>query len=310
MKVFYSSTQAKEFCQKGTAITMGNYDGLHLGHRSILALLKKEAKKRGVPAMVYTFHPHPVHLLAPSIAPPLINTLDQKIELMKTTGMDALVIEKFDSRFSEQSPEAFFKKHLVKNLNARFIIVGYDFTFGAKRKGNMETLEILGFQNQIDVKIVEPYFKGQTLVSSSLIRKYLLEGKVEKTKDLLTRSYFIDGVVVKGTRRGKILGFPTANLKTINELIPKNGVYATLTLFGGKNYPSVTNIGIKPTFGKNQFGIETHLLNFNKPLYGEKIRLYFIKRLRDEKKFSTGTQLSTQIKKDITRAKQYEKIAS
>lgn len=282
---------------------MGNYDGLHLGHRSILTTLKKEAKKRGVPAIVYTFNPHPVHLLAPSIAPPLINTLDQKIELMKTTGIDALVIEKFDSHFSEQPPEAFFKKHLVKNLNAHFIIVGYDFTFGAKRKGNMETLEILGFQNQIDVKIVEPYFKGQTLVSSSLIRKYLAEGKVEKTKELLTRPCFIDGTVVKGTSRGKILGFPTANLKTINELIPKNGVYATLTLLGGINYPSVTNIGIKPTFGKNNLGIETHILNFDKTVYGKKIRLYFIKHLRDEKKFSNTNRLAMQIKKDIVNAK-------
>lgn len=289
---------------------MGNYDGLHLGHRSILALLKKEAKKRGVPSIVYTFNPHPVHLLAPSIAPPLINTLDQKIELMKTFNIDALVIEKFDSHFSEQQPESFFKKHLLKNLNARFIIVGYDFTFGAKRKGNMETLEILGFQNQMDVKIVEPYFKGQTLVSSSLIRKYLAEGKVEKTKELLARPYFMDGTVIKGTSRGKILGFPTANLKPINELMPKNGVYATRTLFGGKSYPSVTNIGIKPTFGKNQLSIETHILNFNKPIYGGKIRLYFTKRLRDEKKFPNTDKLIEQIKKDIIKAKQYAKNAS
>lgn len=304
MKVFRSSFSAKRFCRRGSAITMGNYDGVHLGHRSIVKSLIAEAKKRGIPSVVYTFEPHPVKILAPQIAPTLINTLDQKIELLKSCGVDAMIVEKFNQKFALHTPIQFFEKFAVKRLKARFITVGYDFTFGAKRQGNIETLERLCFQHQIDVRIVDPFLNGNALVSSTLIRKYISEGKVKEVNPLIQRPFFIDGKVIRGRQRGSKLGIQTANLKTQNELIPHSGVYATRVQLAGKAYGAVTNIGYNPTFGKNPLSIETHLFRFKGRSYGRKMRIYFLERLRDEKKFDRPSNLVRQIHKDIEKAGQ------
>lgn len=301
MKVFSSSLAAKAFCRQGSAVAIGNYDGVHKGHRFILNLLTREAAKRGVRAVVYTFDPHPVRVLAPTIAPPLINTRRQKIGLLGRCGVSAVIFEKFRSSFAHHSPEDFFRKFLVGHLNPSFVIVGCDFTFGAKRQGNIETLERLCFQSRIDVKIVEPVLQKEALVSSSLVRRYVGEGHVAKAGRLLTRPYFIDGRIIKGERRG--LCIPTANLKTENELTPREGVYATQTEINGRKLKSVTNIGFNPTFGNRALSIETHILNFKGRLYGKKMRLFFIDRLRDEKKFASPEKLVKQIRKDIAAAK-------
>lgn len=309
MKVFYSAASADKFCRKGSAITMGNYDGLHVGHRYILDLLKKEARRRKLTAILYTFEPHPVKLLSPENAPPLINTLKQKIELLEKTGIDAVVIEKFNYPFSHLNPADFFQKYVVGRLNAKFIAVGYDFTFGAKRHGNRETLEALCPQAGIGHEIMEPYFRGETLVSSSLIRKRILEGKVAEVIPLLARPFFLDGKIVRGDERGKKLGIPTANMKPENELIPKSGVYATQSIINKKKYGSVTNIGFRPTFGKGQRTIETHIFGLKQSVYGKKMRLIFLKRIRDERRFESRQALVLQIRKDMTNAKRVLKNA-
>ncbi|MBI2340085.1 MAG: hypothetical protein HYU99_06970 [Deltaproteobacteria bacterium] len=201
MKVFNSSRAAKAFCKKGSAVAIGNYDGVHLGHRLILKMLLKEAKKRGLPSVVYTFDPHPVRVLAPAVAPPLINTRRQKIGLLEDCGIDAVIFEKFSSSFAHHTAEDFFRNFFVGHLHPLFVIVGYDFTFGAKRQGNIETLELLCFQNRIDVKIVEPFMLKETLVSSSLVRRYVQDGRMKEAARLLGRPFFMDGKVVKGKKR-------------------------------------------------------------------------------------------------------------
>lgn len=303
MKVFYSSADARHFCKSGSAITMGNFDGLHTGHQWILKRLENEARKRHCPSIVYTFHPHPVQILAPHSAPPLINLLEQKIELISSLGINALVVEKFDRRFAHHSPEDFFETFLQKRLHAKFVTVGYDFTFGARRKGNVEALQRLCFEKQVDILIIPPFLKGETLVSSSLIRKYILEGMVKRVIPLLGRPFFLDGHVVHGEKRGRRLGFPTLNLETANELLPREGVYATRTLLGKKIYGSVTNIGHGPTFGGKKLKIETSVFGFNKKAYHRQIRLYFLSRIRDEIKFKTADQLMVQIRRDEAQAR-------
>jgi riboflavin kinase/FMN adenylyltransferase len=231
------------------------------------------------------------------------------VELLEKTGIDAVVIEKFNHPFSHLNPADFFQKYVVGRLNAKFIAVGYDFTFGAKRHGNRETLEAMCPQTGIGLKIVEPYFRGETLVSSSLIRKRILEGKVAEVIPCLARHFFLDGKIVRGDGRGKKLGIPTANMKPENELIPKSGVYATQSIINGKKYGSVTNIGFRPTFGKGQRTIETHIFGLKKNLYGKKMRLIFLKRIREERRFESRQALILQIRKDMTNAKRVLKNA-
>lgn len=303
MKVFNSSNSAKDFCKKGSAVALGNFDGIHLGHREILKMLKEEAGKRRIPSVVYTFEPHPVKILSPAVAPQLINTFKQKIELLDECGIDAVVVEKFNRPFSHNSSDEFFWKYLLGHLNSQFIIVGYDFTFGSKRQGNIETLQRLCFENRVDVMIMDPFFAKDTLVSSTLIRKYIQERKVKKTIPLLNRPFFIDGEVVSGEKRGKNLGIPTINLKTKNELIPKEGVYATRAMIGPRCHSGVTNIGTNPTFGGKRLSIETYLFKFKKKIYGKKVRLFFLDRIRDEKRFKNPEALTRQVQKDIVHAK-------
>jgi len=303
VKTYNSSLSISNYCKKGSVITLGNYDGVHLGHQVIIRTLLVQAKKRKLPAFLYTFEPHPVSLLAPSIAPPLINTLEQKIELLKNQGLTAAVFEKFNLRFSQQTPEEFFQKIIVERLRAKFIIVGYDFTFGKQRAGNIETLEFLCQNAGIDISITKPQMLGQTLVSSSLVRKYVLKGSITDANKLLGRPFYIDGTVVKGKQRGGLMGIHTANLKTDNLLIPSDGVYATKGLVGKKIFKSATNIGLNPTFGNTERTIETHIFHFNKKINGKKVRLFFVDRIRDEIKFDSPRELAEQIQKDIAKAK-------
>jgi len=302
--VFFSSQKAKTFCKHGSAITLGNFDGLHEGHRALLKKLILEAKKRKIPSVLYTFHPHPVKVLSPQSAPSLINTLDQKIEMLRNLNLDAVVFEKFSKPFARNSAEDFFHKIILGTLKAKALMVGYDFTFGANREGNIERLEEFCRAHDVKLFIMKPCFEGNTLVSSSLVRKFVLEGRVDVCNSWLKRPYFIDGIVVSGAHRGNKLGFPTLNLKTENELLPKMGTYATWVEIKNKRLESVTNIGTNPTFEMEQnLKIETHILNFHQKIYGHKIRLFFVKRLRDEKRFSNARELAAQIKKDIAHAK-------
>lgn len=303
MKTFLTTSTLKNHVAQNTVIAIGNYDGVHLGHQEILKKLVAEAKNKNCKAVVLSFAPHPVKVLAPDVAPLQIQTIAQKTEILEEYGIDILVLQKFDSEFAKISPEDFFKTHLLENLKAKAIFVGYDFTFGTKRSGTTETLERFGKEHGVDVHIVPAKMHGETLVSSSLIRKLVLNGDVKKAKEFLTRPFFIDGKVIPGFKRGTALGIHTANLATENELLPKDGVYATLVKHKGVTYESVTNIGYNPTFDNVERSIETHIFDFDQEIYDEALRLVFIEKIRDEIKFANPGALVKQIEKDILEAK-------
>lgn len=299
MKIFLSISSTSSFLRQGSAVAIGNYDGVHYGHRAILKQLKAHARSHKLKSVLLTFDPHPAKFLAPKAGIHLINTLDQKLELLTRTGIDAVVILPFTKRFAQTKPKAFFCNVLLKSLNAKFIIVGHDFTFGAGRRGTVETLEELGHQNQIDVHLVPAQTHHGVLVSSSVIRNLIREGDISQANKLLTRSFFIDGTVVHGHHRGTALGIHTANIKTNNELLPPDGVYATWATVGKKQYASATNIGKNPTFDNEERSIECHILDFDKDLYGKTIRVTFEQRIRDEIRFASPQALVEQIGKDI-----------
>lgn len=308
--IFHSTHEAK-FCSKnGTALTIGNFDGVHLGHRAIIQSLTSQAIKLNLTSCLLTFDPHPVKILSPQVAPKCINTTKQKKELLSTTGLDIIVLQKFDKSFSKAKPEYFFSKYLVEDLNAQYISVGYDFTFGEKRLGTIETLEILCYKNNIPVKIIDAKMLNNTLISSTVIRKLIREGQISPANKLLSRAFFIDGTVTHGYHRGTSLGIHTANLKTENELIPGDGVYATFVEWNHKIYDSVTNIGFNPTFDNTDRSIETHILNFDQDIYQSELRLIFIEKLRDEIRFATPSALVTQIEKDIIKANDILKLVN
>lgn len=310
MKILSSSRAAARYFKNGCALSLGNFDGLHKGHRFIIRQLVKKAQVMKVPSVVYTFEPHPVRLLAPDAAPALINTLRQKLELLEETGVDMVIVEPFKRTFANISARGFFDNILLQHLNAKYIVVGYDFTFGKKREGNIETLESFGRSVNIPVEIIKPQMLGDTLPSSSLVRKLLQDGQIKKANRLLMRPYFVDGTIIHGHARGTAMGFPTANLKQDNELLLRHGVYITSLQLNSvsankQKWPAITNVGTNPTFGKNKVSIETFLLNFDKNIYDKKVRLFFHDIVREEMVFENSSQLVRQIKQDIKKAQRW-----
>lgn len=303
LKKFNGTKEASRFLKSGCVLAIGNYDGVHFGHRHILKHIVKKARQHKLKSVLLTFEPHPVKILSPDVSPSLINTLEQKLELLQSVGLDAVVVQKFDLTFAKITPESFFKNHLLKNLHAKSIAVGYDFTFGAKRSGTIETLEMLCYEHHVDLEIVAAKMLDDTLVSSTLIRKLIARGDVALANKLLERNFFIDGHIVTGHHRGTELGIHTANLETKNELIPLDGVYATRLRVGKKIFDSVSNIGFNPTFNNQKRSIETHIFDFDRKIYDQSVRLYFVDRLRDEIKFANAGALVKQIQKDISHAK-------
>ncbi|OGP14022.1 MAG: riboflavin biosynthesis protein RibF [Deltaproteobacteria bacterium GWA2_50_8] len=291
---------------KNPIITLGVFDGVHRGHQHIFELIKKQAKKNRGKSIVYTFNPHPVRQLAPEACPPMLLTLEQKIETIRRQKVDYLIIEAFTPVFSKLSPDKFFQKVIVDRIQAREIYVGYDFTFGCQRSGTIETLEQLGKNHGIGIHIVPAFFLDNTLVSSTRIRQLIAESKMSSASYLLGKHYCIEGHVVTGRGiGGKKLGFHTANIETLNELIPPNGVYATFVKIKHKRHFSVTNIGTNPTFGGKTLSIESHILNFRRNIVGQKICLEFVEKIREEINFSNAMDLSHQIQSDIEIAKSH-----
>jgi len=292
---------------KNTITAIGNFDGVHLGHKKILKFLSKKADELGLFSMVLTFSPHPEKILGETRVK-MIQTLDQRLEEIKKFGIQAVLVISFDKKFSNFSGQEFIQKILVNLLRAKVLIVGKNFRFGKNREGDTFLLRRLASRFNLQVFSLPSVSKGEMIVSSSLIRKFLQEGEIEKHNVLLRRTYVIEGEVIKGKSRGKILGFPTANIQTRNEIVPP-GVFITNVTIGLKKIPSLTNIGHCPTFGQQETNIESYIINFSKNLYGKKIRIHFIKKLREEIKFDTSEKLSQQIKKDIDTAKDYFNIA-
>jgi riboflavin kinase / FMN adenylyltransferase len=293
---------------KNPVVTFGVFDGVHRGHQHIFESIRRRAKAIKGKSVVYTFDPHPVRKLAPEACPPMLFTLDQKIEAVKEQKVDAMVVEPFTQAFSQLTPEDFFQTVILDRLKAREIYVGYNFTFGHQRKGTIETLEQLGKKHGVRIHIIEAFFLDNVLVSSTRVRQLIAESKMISAAHLLGKHYSIEGTVVSGRGiGGKKLGFHTANLESFNELIPPQGVYATFVQLKRKRYESVTNIGMNPTFGGKSLSIEPHILNFKRNILGQKIKLQFVEKIREEIKFINAEDLSRQISSDIEIAKTHLK---
>lgn len=281
-------------------LTIGNFDGVHLGHRAIFRILNKRARENNGTSIVYTFVPHPLRVIAPERAPKLLTPYKEKIRLIEACGIDVIICTNFTREFANISAEDFVKEILCKTLNVREILIGSNYLFGKGRKGSPELLKKLGKECGFSVSIIDEIKIDNATLSSSKIRTLIAKGKVEEASKLLGRQYSVEGIVVEGAKRGKsLLNIPTANLLTANELLPIDGVYAVTVDIDGKIYGGATNIGHNPTFDDKKFSFETHVLDFEGQLLGKTLRVNFIKRLRDEIKFASVEALGTRMKKDI-----------
>jgi riboflavin kinase/FMN adenylyltransferase len=282
-----------------SVITLGNFDGLHLGHQELIRKVIRRAKETGAHSIVVTFRPHPLKILAPEKCPPLISIYEEKIKLFEKLGIDVLVKIPFTLEFAKMSPGDFVKDILCDMLGAKEIFVGFNYRFGRGREGNISTLKALGERLGFTVREVEQVSLDGEVISSTKIRRLLRDGEVEHAARLLGRTYTITGIVVRGDGRGKDLGFPTANIAPKHSIIPADGVYAVRLFVRDKFYDGIANIGMRPTFDKNVLTVEVHVFDFNEDIYGEEISLYFIRKIRDEKKFGNADELIRQIRTDV-----------
>ncbi len=293
---------------KNAVLTIGNFDGVHKGHQALFEQVIKKAEETDGTSVVITFEPHPLKALGKE-SPPLITRRDQKIELIKRSGVDKIICIPFTKEFSETAPQSFIHDFLIKKIGMKIIIVGPDYVFGKNRTGNIALLKKESEKAGFDV-IIPDWIKAaddnRERISSTRIREMVMEGKVEQAPQLLGRPYQVRGKVIRGRDRGgSQLGFPTANIKLHDELCPKFGVYAVTVETVNGTFRGVANIGFSPTFDDHLFTVEVHILDdFEKDIYDTRIRVNFIARLRDEKKFSGVSELSSQIEKDIVTAKE------
>jgi len=284
-------------------LTIGNFDGVHKGHLALFERVKQIAKEINGSSVVMTFDPHPIKVLSNGNGPPVITPTPQKLRLIKEVGIDIILCLPFTKEFANIPAKDFVEKILVEKIGVKYVVVGYDYSFGKNRQGNIEFLKKMAQRYQFKVEVVEPVSINGIIVSSTKIRKLVQEGKLEEAKLLLGRNYQVTGTVISGKNRGaRILGYPTANLKLIDELTPKVGVYAVKVHIDNEVYKGVANIGYNPTFGNGAFSVETHIIGFNRNILGKEIIVEFVKRLRDEKKFESPSELAEQIKKDIQEA--------
>ena len=291
---------------KNAVITIGNFDGVHIGHQALFHEVIEKAVAIDGTSIAMTFEPHPLRVLQKNSLPPLITVYEQKNELIERTGIDVLICIPFTREFASLSAEAFIKDLLVAKIGMRVIVVGKDYTFGRNREGNLSVLKSYASEFGYEV-IVAEWIKAEREVadriSSTKIRELIMAGEVEPARKMLGRHYQIRGLVVKGRDRGgKLLGIPTANINLQDELCPKTGIYAVTVEYNQQLYQGVANIGYSPTFDDHQFTVEVHLLNFSGNIYGQKIRVNFIQRIRNEKKFVGIADLKEQIHQDIKTA--------
>jgi riboflavin kinase/FMN adenylyltransferase len=285
-------------------LALGNFDGMHRGHLKIVERVRRVADERNASAVAMTFEPHPSKIVRPDKAPPLLMTHQQKLDALSRAGMHGVAIVRFTPELARWDPETFVRTVLIEWLHVAEVWVGANFLFGHDRAGNFSMLRSLGARYGFRAEKIDPVRYKDFVVSSTRIRRLINEGRVDEAGALLGHHYSIDGSVVHGQHRGSGLGFPTANLCTENELLPPRGVYATTGTIDGVTYPAVTNIGIRPTFeASEETVIETHVLDFNKDLYGARLNLGFVQRLRDEKRFENIDALKKQIEFDRDQAR-------
>lgn len=297
-------------------VTLGNFDGVHLGHREIFRSVVKTARRMGGTSIVCTFQPHPLKVLAPQSAPRLINTQQERERLIEASRVDVLLMIPFTPELASLSPEEFVHDVLIETIGLKHLVVGYDYAFGRGRSGDISFLRRQGEAHGFVVDVFGPVQKEGKVLSSTRVRQAVLSGRVDEAVELLGRQFNLEGVVVRGDGRGHKLGFATANIDTEKELLPRCGVYAAIVRHVGeyavsaagkncavKEYQAVVNIGHKPTFGNSPLTIEAHLLDSQANFYGERLRVYFVKRLRDERKFKDAQELCATIEADVSEAR-------
>ena len=285
-------------------LTLGNFDGVHLGHQAIFKKVVERARELGGTSIAFTFEPHPLKVLAPERSPRLLNTFHTKMKFFAAAGIDVVICANFTRTFADQNPEDFAREVLHEKIGVREVYVGYDYAFGKGREGSIESLKRMGRTNGFGVGVVEAVQVDGIVVSSSAVRDLISNGRITEAAKLLGRFYAIEGEVVHGSHRGQTLGFPTANLHTTNEQLPAYGVYAVVAGIDGRPWKGVASIGVRPTFDSGPVSIEVFLFDFHEDLYGRHMEISFVQRLRGEEKFPNADALVSQIRKDVQNAEQ------
>lgn len=299
MKVIFDPEQPID---NATSATIGNFDGVHIGHKKILSAVKETAGEKGLSSCVITFHPHPQKVLR-NIDIPLLMPIRERLRLLEREGIDFVACYTFTQDISKITAKDFISEILVGKLKVRHLIIGPDFSFGRKREGNAELLQTMGKACDFETSVIGPVYIDNELVSSTAIRNLLKAGDARKAARFLGYNYYIEGEVTEGEKRGRQIGYPTANLNTDWEMLPKTGVYATRASFDDKKLDSITNIGYRPTFGSSRLLIETHIFDFNSDIYRKRLRIEFVERIRDEKRFESVDALVAGIRLDVEKVK-------
>lgn len=283
---------------------IGNFDGVHMGHRAILRSAIERARAAGGTAFALTFDPLPAKLLVPERAPKLILVPDDKLELLRLSGIDGVIVINFTLELSLLTPRDFVCDYLLGKIGAREVVVGHSVSFGHNRAGNAAVMVELGREFGFDTNVVGPVKVGGLEVSSTKVRELIQAGEMRSAAKLLGRSHFVHGPVVRGRERGRTIGFPTANIESETECIPPDGVYATRVILDDGGYPSIMNIGMRPTFGETTRAIEAHIFDFARDIYGVRVKLEIIERIRGERKFDSADALKRQIALDLGKARE------
>ena len=294
----------------GCVATIGNFDGVHLGHQAVLSQLALKGDMLGLPATVITFEPQPTEFFLPEKAPPRLSRFREKVEALRSYSIEQLCVLRFDKVLAEMSANDFIQKLLVEGLNVRYLVVGDDFKFGKDRKGDFALLKKMGEEHDFQVVNMHTFAIAETRVSSTRIRQALTAGDLMLAQTLLGHPYKMSGRVAHGDKRGRTLGYPTANIHLHRGKVPLTGVYA-IRLYGLEDEPieGVANVGVRPTIGEGNTLLEVHLFDFNKDIYGENVQVYFLHKVRDEKKFDGLPALVAQIERDCQSAKHYFDVA-
>lgn len=304
MRVFNDLDSVKEALVR-PVVSVGNFDGVHLGHQAILREVVRLSEEMNRPAVAFTFEPHPQKFLMGHKAPPLLTTFSQKMRLLENLGIATAIICPFDENLYRYSAEQFFSEILVRKVGVAHLVEGEDFTFGRGRSGSPELLEKLGMKYGVGVTIMGPViFEGKP-VSSTGIRALIQEGNVTKARTLLGRPYTVEGEKVRGKGRGRTLGYPTVNLSVENELLPPIGIYAVQVQFGQRTFSGAASLGFNPTFEGDHFSFEVHLLDFGEDIVDEPMSVLFYEKLRDEVKFDSDQELIRQMEADVSQVKRF-----
>jgi riboflavin kinase/FMN adenylyltransferase len=288
---------------RGGFVSIGNFDGVHRGHQSMIAELIRLARAAAVPAVVFTFDPHPISILRPDQAPPPLSTLERKTELLAACGVDEVIAYPTDRALLNLTPDEFFQRIILGEMAARGLVEGPNFFYGHNRAGNVQTLQASCAAAGIQLEVVPPVQVGERLVSSTAIRELITEGDLPGAAELLGYRYRIRGIVTPGAGRGRTIGFPTANVTGVQTVLPRDGVYAGLAHFQGQRFTAALNLGPNPTFGESQRKLEVHLLDFQGDLYGETLDVEFLERIRDTVRFDGVDQLASQLQQDCMQAR-------